>query len=51
MTQTTWKQGRRYLVNGREFMYYTEALAYARYLFKLVGGVVELESINKGESK
>ena len=47
MTQTTWEQDRRYLCNGREFLYYTDALAYARNLFKCTGVIAGIESINK----
>jgi hypothetical protein len=52
MTQTTWENGRRYLCGGREFLYYTDALNYARYMFKLSRIVLGIESIyNTGESK
>ncbi len=49
MTQTTWERGRRYLVNGQEFLYYKDALAYARNLFKWRGGVVEIECVMNKE--
>jgi hypothetical protein len=47
MTQTTWERGRRYLVNGREFLYMKDALGYARYIFKSTGVVAGIQSIYK----
>ena len=45
MSQTTWENGRRYLCGGREFLYYDDALAYARYMFKLSRIVLGIESV------
>jgi hypothetical protein len=40
-----------YVCGGREFLYYDEALKYARYIFKRSGVVLGIESVYKGESK
>lgn len=45
MTQTTWERGRLYVVDGRKFAYYTDALAYARQIFKSTGVIAGIESI------
>lgn len=45
MTQTTWERGRMYLCGGRKFVYYDEALTYARFIFKTTGIIVGIESV------
>jgi hypothetical protein len=44
MTQTTWERRRMYAVNGYKFLYYKDALAYARNLFRDTGVVAGIES-------